>query len=63
MDFLSKIEEQTTDSRKQFCSIDYFDHEGERVIKHAFLSVEEKQMIMDECIKNGILVKIYDLSP
>ena len=50
------------ESGKQFCSIDYFDHEGDRVIRHAFLSAEERQKLVDECIKNGIQVKIYDLS-
>jgi hypothetical protein len=55
--------EASSDSNKQFCAIDYFDHEGERVIKHAFLSVAEKLQLMEESIKNKIQIKIYDLSP
>ena len=50
------------DSEKQFCSIDYVDNEGDRVIKHAFLSIEEQQKIIDECVKCGIQAKIYILS-
>ena len=48
---------------QHFCSIEYFDHEGDKVIKHAFLTIEEQRLLIEECSKSGISAKVYDLHP
>lgn len=51
------------DPRQHFCSIEYIDEEGDKVIKHAFLTVEEQKTVVEQCIQRGIKAKVYDLNP
>lgn len=48
---------------QHFCSIEYVDEEGDKVIKHAFLSVDEQRLVVEEFARRGFSAKVYDLSP
>jgi hypothetical protein len=57
------IRSERTRADQHFCSIEYFDHEGEKVIRHAFLSAEEQKLLIEECARRGLEAKVHDLSP
>ena len=50
-------------TNKHFCSIEYTDEEGDKVIKHAFLTIEEQKAVIEECARNHLSAKVYDLDP
>ena len=48
---------------QHFCSIKYVDEEGDQVIRHAFLTVEEQKAVVAEFVRRGIVGEINDLTP
>ena len=48
---------------QHFCSIEYVDEEGDKVIRHAFLSVDEQRQVIEEFARRGFDAKIHDLHP
>lgn len=48
---------------KKFYSIEYTDHEGDLIIKHALLEPEEASEVLRKMIENGIQGCVCDLSP
>ena len=48
---------------RRFCSIQYIDEEGDQVIRHAFLTVDEQKMVVDEFARRGMRGTVNDLTP
>lgn len=48
---------------KRFHSIEYVDDEGDHVIRHAMMTSEEVQQLLEECAARGVSVTIHDLTP
>ncbi len=46
---------------KHYC-IEYIDEDGENVVRHAILTYEEKQMLLEEFQFRKINASFYDLS-
>ena len=47
----------------KFYSIEFIDEEGEEIVKHFFLTDEQKEMLVEEFNARDIVVKIHDLTP
>ena len=47
----------------KFYSIEFIDHEGEEIVKHFFLTDEQKLFLIEEFNSRNISVKIHDLTP
>ncbi len=50
-------------SNKQFCTIEYLDKDGNEIIDHAVLSVEEQMKLMNEFINHGAVATIHEHVP
>lgn len=48
---------------KRYHSIEYWDDEGECVIKHAMLTTDEARKIVEEFAARGIRGSVNDLTP
>lgn len=49
--------------KPSFCSVEYVDDEGEKVIKHAFLTKQEQIAMVEKFASLGVSAAIYDLTP
>jgi len=49
-------------SKMKFYCIEYIDEEGDSVIRHTFLTQEQKQILLDEFSERGTKASIYDLT-
>ena len=59
----SRLVSRQVRADQHYCSIEYVDHEGEKVIYHVFLSVDEQIKFIEQCVRSGIKAKVYDLQP
>lgn len=48
---------------KRFHSIEYVDDEGETVVRHAFMTRQEAEQLLEEFASRGSSVVIHDLTP
>lgn len=51
-----------TQETKNFCTIEYIDKDGTKIIDHFLLSKTEQIKLMDKFIQHGIEATIYDHS-
>lgn len=47
-------------SDKQFCTIEYLDEDGNEMVDHAVLSIDEQMKLMTEFIKYGVVATIHE---
>lgn len=47
----------------KFWSIEYFDDEGDKCVRHAFMTDEQASALMEEFVSAGVNAVMHDLTP
>ena len=48
---------------KKFWSVEWIDEEGEQCVRHAHLTDEEADAVMQELCRRGVVAAMHDLTP